>query len=213
MKRVFSLLKFDSQRYLFIVTITTKHLTLVQKSKDFMSLEIERKFLVKNESFKNESHSKKQIKQGYLNSDKSRTVRIRIAADKAFFKQDFETAKTKYEEALSIDATKSEPKDKLELMAKAILKKEEADRLKKEEEERAAAEEKAKAEAEAAAKKTEEERLAKEKAEAEAAAAKKQEEEAKAEAEAAAKKAEEERLAKAKAEEAKETKSKDKEEK
>ena len=83
-KRVFSLLKFDSQRYLFIVTITTKHLTLVQKSKDFMSLEIERKFLVKNESFKNESHSKKQIKQGYLNSDKNRTVRIRISNKKAF---------------------------------------------------------------------------------------------------------------------------------
>ena len=29
-KRVFSFLKFDSQRYLFIVTITIKHLTLVQ---------------------------------------------------------------------------------------------------------------------------------------------------------------------------------------
>lgn len=49
-----------------------------------MSLEIERKFLVKNEDFKKEFYQKKQLKQGYLNSDKSRTVRIRIADDKGF---------------------------------------------------------------------------------------------------------------------------------
>ena len=49
-----------------------------------MSVEIERKFLVKNDDFKNESHAEKHIKQGYLNSDKSRTVRIRIANDKAY---------------------------------------------------------------------------------------------------------------------------------
>ena len=84
MKKVFSLFKFDSQRYLFIVTITIKHLTLVQKSKDLMSVEIERKFLVKNNDFKSESYTEKHIKQGYLNSDKNRTVRIRISNDKAF---------------------------------------------------------------------------------------------------------------------------------
>ena len=49
-----------------------------------MSVEIERKFLVKNNDFKSESYSKKHIKQGYLNSDKNRTVRIRIASEKAF---------------------------------------------------------------------------------------------------------------------------------
>ena len=49
-----------------------------------MSLEIERKFLIKNEDFKKEAYLKKRIKQGYLNSDKSRTVRIRIADDKSF---------------------------------------------------------------------------------------------------------------------------------
>ena len=49
-----------------------------------MSVEIERKFLVKNDDFKKESHQKKYIKQGYLNSDKNRTVRVRIANDKAF---------------------------------------------------------------------------------------------------------------------------------
>jgi adenylate cyclase len=49
-----------------------------------MSLEIERKFLVKNLDFKTESFEKKYIKQGYLNADKNRTVRIRIADEKAF---------------------------------------------------------------------------------------------------------------------------------
>ena len=49
-----------------------------------MSLEIERKFLVKNDDFKKEAHQKKRIQQGYLNMDKSRTVRIRIDDEKAF---------------------------------------------------------------------------------------------------------------------------------
>jgi adenylate cyclase len=49
-----------------------------------MSLEIERKFLVKNLDFKTESFEKKYLKQGYLNADKNRTVRIRIADEKAF---------------------------------------------------------------------------------------------------------------------------------
>jgi CYTH domain-containing protein len=49
-----------------------------------MAIEIERKFLVKNLTFKNESFTKKTIKQGYLNSDKNRTVRIRIIDNKAF---------------------------------------------------------------------------------------------------------------------------------
>jgi adenylate cyclase len=49
-----------------------------------MSLEIERKFLIKNLDFKTESFEKKYLKQGYLNTDKNRTVRIRIADEKAF---------------------------------------------------------------------------------------------------------------------------------
>lgn len=49
-----------------------------------MSLEIERKFLVKNDEFKNASFQQKTLKQGYLNSDKNRTVRIRIADNQAF---------------------------------------------------------------------------------------------------------------------------------
>ena len=49
-----------------------------------MAIEIERKFLVKNNSFKQESFAEKSMKQGYLNSNKNRTVRIRITDDKAF---------------------------------------------------------------------------------------------------------------------------------
>lgn len=49
-----------------------------------MGIEIERKFLVKNEDFKDQSFQKKYIKQGFLNSDKDRVVRIRIADDTAF---------------------------------------------------------------------------------------------------------------------------------
>ena len=47
-----------------------------------MSIEIERKFLVKSSDWKNLSQSKITIIQGYLNSDPERTVRIRIIGEK-----------------------------------------------------------------------------------------------------------------------------------
>lgn len=49
-----------------------------------MPIEIERKFLVKNNSFLADSFQKKYIKQGFLNTDKHRTVRIRILDNTAF---------------------------------------------------------------------------------------------------------------------------------
>tara|TARA_B110000003_G_scaffold28194_1_gene26610 strand:- start:16197 stop:16643 length:447 start_codon:yes stop_codon:yes gene_type:complete len=49
-----------------------------------MSIEIERKFLVKNLDFIKESNSKKHIIQGYLSKDPERTVRVRIEDKKAF---------------------------------------------------------------------------------------------------------------------------------
>ncbi|WP_299670665.1 CYTH domain-containing protein [uncultured Polaribacter sp.] len=49
-----------------------------------MGIEIERKFLVKNLDFKKESFKKNYLKQGYLNSDNRRTVRIRITDENAF---------------------------------------------------------------------------------------------------------------------------------
>ncbi|MFV0573759.1 MAG: CYTH domain-containing protein [Xanthomarina gelatinilytica] len=47
-------------------------------------IEIERKFLIKNNSFKNEAFKKIHIKQGFLNSDKERTVRVRLTDSQGF---------------------------------------------------------------------------------------------------------------------------------
>jgi len=47
-----------------------------------MSVEIERKFLVEGDTWKTAQPI--QLRQGYLNTDKSRTVRVRIAGPNAF---------------------------------------------------------------------------------------------------------------------------------
>ena len=47
-------------------------------------VEIERKFLVKNDSFKKEAFAKNHIAQGYLSSVPERTVRVRIKGEKGF---------------------------------------------------------------------------------------------------------------------------------
>jgi CYTH domain-containing protein len=49
-----------------------------------MNIEIERKFLVTSDAFKALCSQKKYIKQGFLNSDKHRVVRVRIIDDAAF---------------------------------------------------------------------------------------------------------------------------------
>ena len=49
-----------------------------------MALEIERKFLVKSLNFKQDAFQKNYIKQGFLNSDKERVVRVRIKDEKGF---------------------------------------------------------------------------------------------------------------------------------
>lgn len=46
--------------------------------------EIERKFLVVNEAFKNESYSALRITQGFLSTVPERTVRVRTKGDKGF---------------------------------------------------------------------------------------------------------------------------------
>ena len=46
--------------------------------------EIERKFLVKNLDFINESFGNSIIQQGYLNSDKNRAVRVRLKKNKGY---------------------------------------------------------------------------------------------------------------------------------
>lgn len=49
-----------------------------------MALEIERKFLIEDDSFKTLSTKQIEISQGYLSQDKERTVRVRIAGERAF---------------------------------------------------------------------------------------------------------------------------------
>ena len=46
--------------------------------------EIERKFLVKSDRFKNEAQTKYRIVQGFLNTHAERTVRVRIKGNEAF---------------------------------------------------------------------------------------------------------------------------------
>ncbi|WP_434927553.1 CYTH domain-containing protein [Shewanella sp. HL-SH2] len=49
-----------------------------------MTVEIERKYLVHNDQFKSLAHRSTRIVQGYLNSEKSRTVRVRIMGEQGF---------------------------------------------------------------------------------------------------------------------------------
>ena len=49
-----------------------------------MPKEIERKFLLKNDHWKSEFISRTVIKQGYLSTQKERTVRVRILGEKGF---------------------------------------------------------------------------------------------------------------------------------
>lgn len=46
--------------------------------------EIERKFLVLNDTYKAEAFAQKRITQGYLSSEPERTVRVRTKADKGY---------------------------------------------------------------------------------------------------------------------------------
>ncbi|MGB7842588.1 MAG: CYTH domain-containing protein [Salinimicrobium sp.] len=62
--------------------------------------EIERKFLVVDDSFKKEAFRKTRIRQGYLNSHPDRTVRIRQRGEKAFLTvkgKSNETGMSRYE--------------------------------------------------------------------------------------------------------------------
>lgn len=47
-------------------------------------VEIERKFLVKSNAFKAEAFKQTKIIQGFLNTDKERTVRVRLKGDEGF---------------------------------------------------------------------------------------------------------------------------------
>ena len=49
-----------------------------------MALEIERKFLVVNEDYKQMAYSSSRIMQGYICSGRGRTVRVRVRDDKGY---------------------------------------------------------------------------------------------------------------------------------
>lgn len=49
-----------------------------------MAIEIERKFLVLDDSYKRESFSSSHIRQGYLCSERGKTIRVRIRDEQAF---------------------------------------------------------------------------------------------------------------------------------
>lgn len=63
-----------------------RHLSCVDLLNDGvnMALEIERKFLVLDDSFKHEAFSHSHICQGYICSERGRTVRIRIRDSRAY---------------------------------------------------------------------------------------------------------------------------------
>ena len=49
-----------------------------------MALEIERKFLVKDDSYKQMAYHSSRIAQGYICSMRGRTVRVRISDEKGY---------------------------------------------------------------------------------------------------------------------------------
>ena len=89
-----------------------------------MAIEIERKFLVKNDRFKKESNSEKRITQGYLSSVPERTVRVRIKGEKGFMTikgmgNESGATRFEWEKELSIE----EIKDLLKLCESGIIDK------------------------------------------------------------------------------------------
>jgi adenylate cyclase len=74
-------------------------------------IEIERKFLVTSDLFKEEAFSRNRIKQGYLSSIPERTVRVRIKAERAYITikgASNETGMSRFEWEKEIPVTEAE---------------------------------------------------------------------------------------------------------
>jgi adenylate cyclase len=72
-----------------------------------MEKEIERKFLVRNDKFKDQSVQKQKITQGYLSKDPERTIRIRITEKEAWItikgkSNDTGTTRLEWEKSISL---------------------------------------------------------------------------------------------------------------
>jgi adenylate cyclase len=74
----------------------------------FKMIEIERKFLVKSEGFKENSFAKNEISQGYLNPNPERTVRVRIKGNQGYLTikgkgNDTGLSRFEWEKAIPVD--------------------------------------------------------------------------------------------------------------
>ncbi|WP_282030091.1 CYTH domain-containing protein [Winogradskyella eximia] len=87
-------------------------------------IEIERKFLVTSELFKSEAFNSYNIKQGFLNSHKKRTVRIRLKKDMGYLTVKGEStsnglSRFEWEKEISVEEAES----LLDLCEKGIINK------------------------------------------------------------------------------------------
>ena len=87
-------------------------------------IEIERKFLVTSSAFKEESFKSIRIIQGFLNTDKARTVRVRLKGEKGFLtvkgkSTDNGLSRFEWEKEIS----KTDAEDLLQLCEKGIIDK------------------------------------------------------------------------------------------
>ena len=74
-------------------------------------IEIERKFLVESDVFKSEAFKQTKITQGFLNTDKARTVRVRLKGDEGFLTVKGQSSKDgleRFEWEKSIDKSDAE---------------------------------------------------------------------------------------------------------
>ena len=87
-------------------------------------LEIERKFLVTSEAYRQDATSQIRIVQGFLNTDPNRTVRVRIKDDKGFLAvkgPSNATGTTRFEWEMEINVT--EATNLIDLCEDVILEK------------------------------------------------------------------------------------------
>ena len=87
-------------------------------------IEIERKFLVTSQTFKNEASLQVRIVQGFLNTDPERTVRIRIKGSKGFITVKGKTSKSgttrfEWEKEIAVE----EAENLLKLCEKGVIDK------------------------------------------------------------------------------------------
>lgn len=87
-------------------------------------IEIERKFLVKSNAYKQEANKSTHIVQGFLNTDPNRTVRIRIKGEQAFItikgkSNDTGTSRFEWEKTISVE----DAKNLIEICEQGVIKK------------------------------------------------------------------------------------------